>query len=115
MEKTERIIKSFRHAFRGFRDAFVGGQNFRIMVYLVIASAAVSLAKGGSATYTMPLIFAGAVMLVVELINTAMEKAMDLVLPASLEEIRLIKDMMAAAALVASVCFAVIVLVVLIA
>ena len=42
-------------------------------------------------------------MLAVELINTALEKAMDILLPASLEEIRILKDMMAGAALMVSV------------
>lgn len=115
MKTIKRVIKSFRHAFKGVHEAFVEGQNFRIMVYGVLASLVVFGMKPIPAVYMIGLIFSGAFMLVIELVNTAMEKGLDLVLPASLEEIRVIKDVMAAAALVASVCWAIILILALLA
>lgn len=110
MKTAKRIVKSFRHAFKGVHEAFVEGQNFRIMVYGVLASLVVFGMKPIPAVYMIGLIFSGAFMLVIELVNTAMEKGLDLVLPASLEEIRVIKDFMAAGALVASISWGIILL-----
>lgn len=115
MKTVKRIIKSFRHAFKGIHEAFVEGQNFRIMVYGVLASLVVFGMKPIPALYMVALIFSGAFMLVIELMNTAMEKGLDVVLPASLDEIRMIKDIMAAASLVASVCWFIILMLALIA
>ncbi|OGD24062.1 hypothetical protein A2Z10_00950 [Candidatus Azambacteria bacterium RBG_16_47_10] len=115
MKTAKRILKSFRHAFKGIHEAFVEGQNFRIMVYGVLASLVVFGMKPISSVYMTALIFSGAFMLVVELVNTAMEKGLDLVLPASLEEIRVIKDIMAAASLVASISWFLILMLALIA
>lgn len=115
MKTAKQIIKSFRHAFKGLHESFVEGQNFRIMVYGVLASLVVFGMKPIPTAYKIALIFAGAFMLVVELVNSAIEKGLDVVLPASLEEIRVIKDMMAAAALVASVSWLIILMLALIA
>ena len=84
-------------------------------MYGVLASLVVFGMKPIPAVYMIALIFSGAFMLVIELVNTAMEKGLDLVLPASLEEIRVIKDVMAAAALVASVSWAIILMLALLA
>lgn len=115
MKTAKRILRSFRHAFTGLHEAFVEGQNFRIMVYGVLASLVVFGMKPIPAVYKVGLIFSGAFMLVIELINTAMEKGLDVVLPASLDEIRTIKDIMAAAALVASISWFIILMLALIA
>lgn len=105
MKKIKKVVKSFPHAFRGVRHVFLGGLNFRLMVYATLAALAVVGIKPISSSYKIGLVVASALLLIVELINTAIEKAMDLVLPASLEEIRHIKDIMAGAALIASVCW----------
>lgn len=102
MKKIKKVIKSFPHAFRGLHYAFWGGLNFRLMVYAAIAAIIVLGSKPIPSSYTIALILASALLLAVELINTAIEKAMDLLLPGELEEIKHIKDMMAGAALIAS-------------
>jgi len=102
MEEGKRLIKSFEHAFNGLYAAFEMERNFRLMVFAVAVSAAVILVKPMPLSYRAVLLVAGAVLLAVELINTAIEKAMDVLLPSSLEAIRKVKDMMAGAALVAA-------------
>lgn len=102
MIKINKLAKSFKHALDGFMGAAASEQNFRVMIVLVLVSVIVFLWLPLKFWQWTAVAVASAVMLVVELVNTAIEKAMDLVLPASLEEIRIIKNMMAAAALVAS-------------
>ncbi len=103
MIKVRRLVKSFRHSLVGLKEAFRREQNFRIMLGLVLASFALVLWWPMEGWQRAAVIIAGSLLLAVELINTALEKAMDILLPASLEEIRILKDMMAGAALVVSV------------
>ncbi|MCR4322661.1 MAG: diacylglycerol kinase [Candidatus Azambacteria bacterium] len=109
MKRIRKVIKSFPHAFRGLRHAFRGGMNFRIMVYAATAAIIVLGAKPIPPSYKIGVVLAGALLLIVELINTAVERMMDILLPAEREEIKHIKDMMAGAALIASVCWLIVV------
>lgn len=101
--KTNKFIKSLRHALNGLFTAAASERNFRIMIVLVLVSTIVSVWLPLKFWQWTVIVVAGAMMLIIELVNTVMEKTMDLVLPASLEEIRDIKNIMAAAALIASI------------
>ena len=103
MIKITKLIRSFRHAFDGLFWTMLAEQNFRVMIALVILTLIVGVWLPLKFWQWTALVIASVLMLVVELINTAIEKAMDLVLPASLEEIKVIKHIMAGAAFVASV------------
>ena len=103
MLNITKLIKSFRHAFDGLFWTMLAEQNFRVMIALVILAMIVGVWLPLKFWHWVALVIASVVMLCVELINTAIEKSMDLVLPASLEEIKVIKHIMAGAALVASV------------
>lgn len=103
MIKVKKLVKSFHHSLTGLKEAFRREQNFRIMLALVFASFALVLWWPMEGWQKATVIIAGSLMLAVELINTALEKAMDILLPASLEEIRILKDMMAGAALVSAI------------
>ena len=103
MLNIPKLIRSFRHAFDGIFSVMLTEQNFRIMIALVILVLIVGVWLPLKFWQWTALVIASVLMLVVELINTAIEKAMALVLPASLEEIKVIKHIMAGAALVASV------------
>lgn len=107
MSETK-LTKSFEHAFRGLREAFDTERNFRLMVFAVTVSVVVILVKPMPLSYRAALLLGGALLLAVELINSAIERAMNVLLPSSLEEIRKVKDMMAGAALVASVAWAIV-------
>lgn len=82
--------------------AFRYEQNFRVMLILVMVSLVPLVAWPMEGWQKVSIIIAGILMLTVELINTTIERMMDILLPASLEEIRIIKDVMAGAALIAS-------------
>ncbi|MEK7520118.1 MAG: diacylglycerol kinase [Patescibacteria group bacterium] len=113
MIDLHRLKKSFTHAFAGFDHALRTEQNFRIMFGLVLVSLVLILVKPMAGWEKVALVIAGALMLGAELLNTALERAMNVVLPASLEEIKDLKDMAAAAALVVSVGWVITVLIVL--
>lgn len=108
--KAKKVMRSFPHAFRGLRYAFWGELNFRLMAYASIAAIIVLGVKPIPSSYKIALVLASALLLIVELINTAIEKTMDLLLPGEREEIKHIKDMMAGAALIASVCWLIVAL-----
>ena len=103
MLNIPKLIRSFRHAFGGLFWTMLAEQNFRVMIALVILAMIVGVWLPLKFWHWVALVIASVVMLCVELINTAIEKLLDLVLPASLEEIKVIKHIMAGAALVASV------------
>ncbi|MBI3685023.1 diacylglycerol kinase [Candidatus Azambacteria bacterium] len=108
MISTKRLIKSFRHAFEGLKTAFVEEQNFKLMAFAVAVSLVVIVLKPMPLSYRAAIVLAGGLLLAVELLNTAAERAMDALSPDSLEEIRKIKDMTAGAALVASIAWVVV-------
>ena len=108
--KAKKVLRSFSHAFRGLRHAFWGELNFRLMAYASIAAIIVLGSKPILSSYKLALVLASALLLAVELINTAIERAMDLLLPTEHEEIKHIKDMTAGAALIASVCWLIVAL-----
>ncbi len=103
LTSAKKIIKSVSHACEGLKTAFVSELNFRIMTGAAAISLAVILLKPMPVSHRAALALAAALLLIAELINTAMEEAMDVLSKNHLEEIRKIKDMMAAAALIASI------------
>ena len=103
MVKVKKFVKSFKYSFIGLQHAFRYEQNFRIMLILVLASLVPLVIWPMEEWQKVAVVIAGVMMLAVELVNTTIERMMDVLLPASLEEIRIIKDVMAGAALMASV------------
>lgn len=106
MISAKKLIKSFRHAFEGLRIAFAEEQNFKLMGFAVAVSFVVIFLKPMPISYRAAIVLAGGLLLAIELLNTAVERAMDALSPDSLEEIRKIKDMTAGATLVASIAWA---------
>lgn len=100
---AKKIMKSVSHACEGLKAAFVSELNFRIMTGAAAVSLAVIFLKPMPVSHRAALALAAALLLITELVNTAMEEAMDVLSKNHLEEIRKIKDIMAGAALTASV------------
>ncbi len=98
----KKLIKSFSCAFSGIFRAFLSEYNFRIMVFLVFLSAIIVYIFEFEFWKIIILLMAGAVMLIVELVNSAIEKFLDLISKHHNDDIKYIKDVMAGAALVAS-------------
>jgi len=96
------LIRSFSYAFFGIFRAFLSERNFQIMVFLVIVSSILVYIFEFEFWKILILLMAGAVMLIVELVNSAIEKFLDLISKYHNDNIKYIKDVMAGAALLAS-------------
>lgn len=111
----KKILRSVRFAFKGFQHAYVSDKSFRMevvygpVIYLVLGWFLSPFQSWEIVLYVFSYIF----ILVVELINTAFEKMLDRVHPEQHESIGRSKDM-AAAAVLLTFFFAIIVLFVLV-
>lgn len=92
-----RLLKSFSYALRGLVLTFKQEQNFRIQIIIglvVIAAAAYFPLRGWELVIMIALIMA---VLVMELLNTAVEHFIDLLKPRLHHYVSTIKDIMAGA------------------
>lgn len=95
--------QSFHAAWRGFLRAFKGERTFRVMVALaLVVVILVSTLPLASGERLMLLLVTGLV-LVLELLNTMVERFVDLMKPRLSAYVRDVKDLMAAAVLVAAI------------
>ena len=102
-DEIRKISKSFRHAFRGLKYSICHERNFQIE--LVAATAVVALilvfkVKGWEAIVLILMIMW---VLIIELINTVVERVVDIIKPSIHPYARLVKDMMAAVVLISSI------------
>src|SRR6266498_2998615 len=88
------LLRSFRFAFRGLGQVLTRERNAR--VHLVAAAAALGL----SLWLGLDRVEIALVVLAAEVVNTVVERLLDLLHPAHSERVRAIKDMSAAAVLV---------------
>jgi diacylglycerol kinase len=97
-----------RDAVRGVRTVYARERNFRIQTVAataaIIAAAAVGFGRG---SWIVLLLLICAV-LVLEIVNSAVEQMLDVLKPRLHDQVKIIKDMMAAAVLAASVAAAVV-------
>ncbi len=98
--KSSNLTTSFRHAFHGISSAFRTERNFRIHVLMGLGVFLAAYFLRVSFMEWMVLILCVFSMFVLELINTSIEFAVDLVHPEMGEGARLVKDIAAAAVLV---------------
>ena len=97
----KKILRSIRFALRGLRHAYLSDKSFRmeinygLPIYVILGWFLFPFAAWELALY----VFSYALILVVELINTAFEKMIDRVHPQEHESIGRSKDMSAAAVL----------------
>jgi diacylglycerol kinase len=98
----QKTRKSLRHAFRGIVYAFSHERNFRIE--------AIAATLAGTAAFILPLSSAerAAIFLVIamifalEILNTAFERAMDIMKPGIHPYVKVVKDLAAGAVLIVS-------------
>ena len=98
----KQLAKSFSYALHGLTLAFKQEQNFRIQIILgilVVASALYLPLRGWELVVTIALTMA---VLVMELLNTAVEHFIDLLKPRLHHYVLIIKDLMAGAVLLTS-------------
>ena len=104
MKKTsKKIIKSFGDAIRGLIYIFQTQRNFRIQLVCFILATAAAFILRLSFAETAVIIFAGGLVLVGEMINTGLEKLVDLINPEYHPLAGKIKDISAGVVLVSSI------------
>ncbi len=95
-------VKSFSYAARGLRYALRGEQNFQIEMLAAAVVLFGMYAFDISPTEKIVLVLCIVWVLSLELINTAVERMMDMLKPSVHPYVRVIKDVMAASVLVSS-------------
>ena len=96
-------LKSFVFAFEGLRWFFKYKHNARIHGIAAILVLLLALVFRVSASDLIALLLSIALVLAAELINSAIEKIMDLLYPAQHPKVKIIKDLAAAAVLVTAI------------
>jgi len=97
------IFRSFSCAFRGLKYAMMHERNFQIEILAAISIGALILVfdiKNWEAVVLLSMIMW---ILVVELVNTVVERVVDILKPRIHPYVRLIKDMMAAVVLISAI------------
>jgi len=97
-----RTVRSFSFAARGFRYVLRGERNFQIELFVAGIVLLGMLAFDLSVLERVALILCIVWVLTLELVNTAVERIMDVLQPRIHPYARIIKDVMAAAVLVSS-------------
>lgn len=102
MSKKNRMVKSFSYAGNGIKEAFENEPNFRIHTIFAIISIALGVYFQFSLIKFAVLILTITLVIILELINTAIEKVVDKASPTYSRLAKVAKDVSAAAVLVAA-------------
>lgn len=102
MSKKRNLTSSFKYAGEGIKEAFKNEPNFRIHIIAAIAATLLGFYFKLSQTEWMILYLTIAIVMVLELVNTAIEAIVDIVSPKFSKLARTAKDVSAAAVLVSS-------------
>lgn len=98
-----KLFNSFMYASRGLVNLLKTEQNARIHLVYAIAVATLAYILSISRIEAIVLFFAVTLVIAVEIINTAIEKLLDIVKPEQSRAVEFIKDAMAGAVLIASI------------
>lgn len=104
----KKIKDSFKFAFNGLKETLIFERNFKIMIAAALLMTGTMFYFGTSRTEKAVIFTAIFTVLTLELVNTAIERLLDFLEPKHHEQVRLIKDLMAAIVLVA--CFGAIII-----
>ncbi len=103
MKKNRRLSDGFRAALEGFRETLVFERVFRVMLIITLIVIGAMLYLPTSRLEKVVLLAAVFAVLVLELINSVVERVMDFLSPEYSEQARIVKDLMAAIVLLASI------------
>lgn len=101
--KNLSLLKRFQHAAFGIAAALRHESNFRIQLVLGVLAIAVTLALNPPLVWTALVVIMTGAVLAAELINTALEHALDAAHPEASPLVKIAKDCAAAAVLVLSI------------
>lgn len=96
------LRRSVRYAIAGLRYVYVHERNFRIHVVIALIALIMAITLQASAVQWLFIITAVASVFALEIVNTVFEKVVDMFHPRVHEYAGIIKDLMAAAVVVAS-------------
>ncbi|KKW34809.1 MAG: diacylglycerol kinase [Candidatus Giovannonibacteria bacterium GW2011_GWA2_53_7] len=96
------LIKSFRYALRGFASMWRGEQNFRLQIFGGIVVFMLAWIFPLETWQRITLFLLVAMVLILEIINSVVERLADVIKSRIHPSIREMKDMMASAVLIAS-------------
>jgi len=102
MLSLSRLLKSFYNAGQGLKFVFKSEQNFRVQIFIAIITFSLAIIF---ALYTWEIIVIMLLVLLVlimEILNTAMEQLNDLLKPRLHHYVRVVKDIMAGAVFLTS-------------
>ena len=99
---AKKIYNSFRAALNGFRETVVFEKSFKIMLVIAALVVAAMFYFPTSRLEKVVLLLATFSVLILELINSAVERIMNVVTSEHDNRVRIIKDLMAAIVLLAS-------------
>jgi diacylglycerol kinase (ATP) len=99
----KKIIRSFGYAFKGLHYAFASQLNFRVHTFATIIAIALGLILHITTTEWLWVALCIAIVLITELLNTAIETLTDMVSPQYNEKAGHVKDVSAAAVVIAAV------------
>jgi len=103
MIRFNRLFKSFVYAIRGLRKVFREEQNLRIQAVVALFVGVLAWRLGVSRTEWAILILAAGAVALMEIVNTVVELTADILKPRINEYAKTIKDIMAAAVMMASI------------
>jgi diacylglycerol kinase len=95
------LLKSFRYAFTGIKEA-MSERNFRLQALVAVIVLAAAFIIGISLFEKLIIILCVAIVLCAEVFNSAIERLANFVSPSHHDQIRQIKDLMAAGVLILS-------------
>lgn len=104
MFSLRRFFRSVRHAVRGIFSVYRTEQNFRIQCFGALIANTLAMILPLSWENRLIILIVSASVLVLELVNSAVERLLDLLKPRLNEYAGEVKDVMAGAVLVASLC-----------
>ena len=103
MMKNQPLLKRFQYATHGVVAAFRHESNFRLQLVLGLLAIAITLALDPPLVWTALVVIMIGAVLAAELVNTALEHALDAVHPDVSPLVKIAKDCSAAAVLILSV------------
>jgi diacylglycerol kinase len=98
-----RSFKSFSYAWKGLKNAYISQSNFRIQIFVTFPVFILAFILNFNTIEWLILIVVVTVVLITELINTAIEIVTDHLFPGFHETAGKIKDISAAAVLIAAI------------
>lgn len=108
MKQRINLWESFRAAIRGLKVAAATERNFKLMIGIALFAVFLSFYLPFSQLERIIIIAAAFGVLILELVNTAIERIMDFVCPVHDEKIKIIKDLSAAFVFLACIVAAII-------